>query len=142
MNSAFAKDNSMYIRDIGCSELIQARSQQICEAISASLTWQWMGHATIAPGYKPSIEGIRNVYCDLGITKTDLAALSVLKQYNPQRKWVPDWRLEAGAYMLLRIVENSESDGGEPVNSIFNPANPAYILRKPCRGDYERHDRS
>ena len=92
--AAHEKDYSLTTRDLGCTELSVGRSRQICEAISASLTWQWMGHAIIAPGYKPSFEGIRKVYCALKIGKPDVGVLKDLKRYDPKRKSVPDWRLK------------------------------------------------
>ena len=127
-----AKDYSLYGRDIGCADVAPGRLRQICEAISASLTWQWMGHAIIAPGYKPSFTGIRGVYCDLKIGKYDVKALQTLKQYDPKRKWIPDWRLESGADMLQRIVVNLDSTDDESVSSIFSPKNPGYILENGC----------
>ncbi len=127
-----AKDYSLHGRDIGCAEVTPGRVRQICEAIAASLTWQWMGHAIIAPGYKPSFRGIRNVYCELKIGKADEKSLKTLKQYDPKRKWLPDWRLESGADMLLRIVANLDRSDEESVSSIFNPKNSAYILKNGC----------
>ena len=129
---AYAKDYSLYGRDLGCAEITPARSRQICEAIAVSLTWQWMGHAIVAPGYKPSFEGARKVYCDLKIGKDDVEALQRLKKYDPKRKWSPDWRLESGTDMLLRIVANLDGQGDEPESSIFNPKNPEYVLGRGC----------
>ncbi len=129
---SYAKDYSLYGRDIGCAEITTARPRQICEAIAASLTWQWMGHATIAPGYKPNFEGARKVYCELKIGKDDMEALRRLRQYDPKLKWLPDWRLESGADMLLRIVANLDGRGDEPENSIFNSKNAEYVLKKGC----------
>jgi hypothetical protein len=129
---AYAKDYSLYGRDIGCAEIASARPRQICDAIAASLTWQWMGHAIIAPGFKPSFESARKVYCELKIGKDDMEALQRLKQYDPKLKWLPDWRLESSADMLLRIVANLEGRGDEPENSILNPKNAEYILKKGC----------
>ncbi len=91
-----------------------------------------MGHATVAPGYKPSFNGIRNVYCKLKIGKDDVKSLQILKQYDPRRKWLPEWRLEFGADMLLRIVANLDNADHEPVSSIFNPKNSSYILKNGC----------
>ena len=127
-----AKDYSLSSRDIGCAEVAPGRLRQICDAVSASLTWQWMGHATVAPGYKPSFNGIRNVYCKLKIGKDDVKSLQILKQYDPRRKWLPEWRLEFGADMLLRIVANLDNADHEPVSSIFNPKNSSYILKNGC----------
>ena len=91
-----------------------------------------MGHAIIAPGYKPSFEGIRNVYCALKIGKDDVKFLQILRQYDPTRRWMPDWRLESGADMLLQIVANLDRADGESASSIFNPKNPDYILKNGC----------
>jgi len=119
-------------RDIGCAETGPGRARQICDAIAASLEWQFLGHATIAPGYKPTFAGIRTVYCARKIGKSDAATLHALKSYDPRRKWSPDWRLESGADMLMRIVVNLDGAGGEPENSIFNPRNAEYILKNGC----------
>jgi hypothetical protein len=127
-----AKNYSLYGRDIGCVEVAPGRTRQICEAIAASLTWQWMGHAIIAPGYKPSFKGARKVYCELEIGKNDLEILQELKTYDPKRKWLPEWRLEWGAEMLLRIIANLDGMGDEPENSIFNPKNSDFILKNGC----------
>jgi len=64
-----AKNYSLTRRNIGCAEVPPGRSRQICEAVAKSLTWQWMGHAIIAPGYKPSFESILKVYCQEKIEK-------------------------------------------------------------------------
>jgi hypothetical protein len=56
--------------------------------------------------------------------------LQDLKKYDPERKSVPDWRLESGADILLRIVANRDGTGNEPKNSIFNPKSPDYLLQK------------
>ncbi len=127
-----AADYPLTGRDIGCAEVTVGRPRQICEGIAASLTWQWMGHAIIAPGYKPSFEGIRNVYCQQKIGKNDLRDLQLLKNYDPKRRWRPDWRLESGADMLMRIVSNLDGAGNEPITSIFNPQSPDYLLKGKC----------
>jgi len=127
-----AKDYSLYGRDIGCAEVAPGRSLQICEALAASLTWQWMGHAIIAPGYKPSFEGTLKVYCELKIGTDDLEALRGLKTYDPKHKRLPDWRLESGADVLLRVISNLGGMGDDPVSSIFNPMNTNYVLKDGC----------
>jgi hypothetical protein len=121
-------------RDLGCAETTEGRPRQVCEAIGASLTWQWLGHATIAPGYTPSAEGIVAVYCNLNIGKDDLPALEPLRRYDPVRRLLPDWRLEAGAEMLSRLVQNRDGKGGDPETSIFHPKNPGYVLKNGCPG--------
>ncbi|MFY9316956.1 MAG: hypothetical protein WAO95_15535 [Burkholderiales bacterium] len=127
-----ASDYSPYGRNIGCGEVASGRPQQICEAIAASLTWQWMGHAVLAPGNKPSFEGIRKVYCALQIGKGDVETLQRLRNYDPIRRRRPDWRLESAADMLLRIVVNLDGRGDEPENSVFNPKSADYILKSGC----------
>jgi len=89
-----------------------------------------MGHAIVASGYKPSFEGIRNVYCALKIGKSDVALLEDMKKYDPNRKSVPDWRLESGADILLRMVISRDGTADEPENSIFSPKNPDYLLQQ------------
>jgi hypothetical protein len=130
--STDAKDRSSRSRDIGCAQVAPGRPRQICEAIAASLTWQWMGHAVVAPGYKPSFAGIRKVYCELKLGNDDVIALRSLTTYDPSRKFLPDWRLESGGDMLLRIVASRDGTGTEPGNSIFNPQSPDYIV-KSCK---------
>ena len=129
---SYAKDYSFYGRDIGCREIDPGRARKICEAIATSLTWQWMGHAIIAPGYKPAFEGVRKVYCELKINEADVNALKSLKAYDPGRKWMPDWRLESAADMLLQIVINLDTAGEDQAGSIFDPNNPKYILKGRC----------
>ena len=128
-----AKEYSLLSRDIGCEEVDLGRTRQICKALSASLTWQWMGHATVDPGYKPSFEATRELYCNLKIEKNDEEALLRLKNYDPTRHWLPDWRLESGANMLLLILINLDGSGDEPINSMFNPKSANYILKNGCR---------
>jgi hypothetical protein len=119
-------------RDIGCAETGSGRARQICDSIAASLEWEWLGHATIAPGYKPTFAGVRTVYCALKIDESDMETLRGLKSYDPRRKWSPDWRLESGADMLMRIVASLEGAGDEPENSIFNPQDADYVLKNGC----------
>jgi hypothetical protein len=131
-NASQAKNYSLYGRDIGCAEVVQGRPRRICEAISTSLSWQWMGHAVMAPGYKPSFKSIRNVYCKLKVGKEDVKTLQDLKQYDPRRRWLPDWRLESGADMLLRIIASLDNKNEEAAGSIFDPKNSNYILKNGC----------
>lgn len=101
------------------------RGRQICEAISQSLTWQWMGHAVIAPGYKPDSGSLANVHCRLKIGKDDLDALQRLTQSH-------DWRLQVGAEMLLRMATDGDGKTGEPENSMSDPASAGSGLGKGC----------
>jgi hypothetical protein len=127
-----ARPYSAYGRDIGCAEVPSGRARQICEAIAASLTWQWMGHAIVAPGYKPNVDGVLRVFCDLKIGRADTEALKGLTNYDPTQRWLPDWRLQSMAEMLLRIISGLTGTGDEPENSIFNPKNPNFVLKHGC----------
>jgi hypothetical protein len=54
-----------------------------------------------------------------------LPALEHLKQGS-------DWRLQDGADGLIRLIGSANGRPAEPENSIFNPANPQYILKGGC----------
>lgn len=117
----------MTSRDIGCARAPTVRGRQICMALSDSMQWTWAGHAIISPGWRVTWDGLARVYCGQHITAADLPDLEAL------RARALDWRLETGAGDLARIVKNIDGTGGEPVNSIFNPKNPSYILKGGCR---------
>jgi hypothetical protein len=124
-----ARPYSVYGRDIGCGDVPSDRARQICAAIAASLTWQWMGHAIVAPGYKPNFDGALRVFCDLKIGEADTETLKDLTTYDPTRRWLPDWRLQSMAEMLLRIISDLAGTGDDSGSSIFNPKNPNYVLK-------------
>src|SRR5262249_42646984 len=104
------------------------RSQEICRVLSASMEWTWMGHAIISPDWRPTWRGIARVWCTEQITDGDLPLLEALRHASF------DWRVESGADDLIRIAKNRAGNGDEPENSIFNPKNPAYILKDGCQG--------
>jgi hypothetical protein len=91
------------------------------------MEWTWMGHAIIAPGWRVTWSALRQVYCRERIAAADLPALEYLKQAS-------DWRLQEGADGLIRIIRNASGQATDPENSIFNPANPQYILMGDCVG--------
>lgn len=107
------------------------RAAEICKAIAKNLGWEWLGHATVAPGFKPNFAGIGKTYCQTKLTNDDLPTLQELKNYAPRGK-TPDWRLESTADMLTRLINNLEGKGDEPKNSVFHPQNPHYILKESC----------
>jgi hypothetical protein len=111
----------MVSRDIGCGKT-DGRAREICQAISESMEWTWLGHAIISPGWRVTWNGVRGVYCREKLTAADLGALETLKRAS-------DWRLQDGAEDLARLIGGAN----EPANSIFNPKNPAYILKEGCR---------
>lgn len=108
-----------------CAGVQPARTREICAAIAASLTWQWLGHAIVAPGYKPDFKTIGQAYCQAKITRADTPALEQLRKST-------DWRLESAAGWLLNMLDAQAGKSSEPENSVFNPANPAYVLRQGC----------
>jgi hypothetical protein len=110
----------MISRDIGCRNAAAGRSQEICNALSGSMEWTWMGHAIISPGWRVTWSGLRRVYCREKISAADVEVLKALARGS-------DWRLQDGAEDLIRLV-----GGGEPENSIFNPTNEHYILKGGC----------
>ena len=119
-------ERGMGSRDLRCAEILNARAQTICRRLEKELQWTWMGHAIIAPGWRVSFEGVRSTYCAEKIGAGDIAALDVLRQT------AKDWRAESGAEFLLRLVRNKDSAGDEDIASIFNPANPSFILKNGC----------
>lgn len=117
----------MLSRDLGCSNVAPGREQEICRSISDSMQWTWFGHAIISPGWRPTFDSIRDVYCRRQVTTADLPVLESLRQ------GMPDWRRESAAENLQRILKNLDGSADEPENSIFHPKNPSYILRNGCR---------
>lgn len=108
-----------------CASVTPARTQEICQAMAASFTWQWSGHAIIAPGYKPDLQTIGKAYCRAKITQADAPALEKLRQSM-------DWRLQSAAEQLQKILSAQEGTSQEPENSVFNPKSPHYVLRGGC----------
>lgn len=113
------------VHELGCAKVAAGRTREICEGISASLEWTWVGHASLSLGYKPSFAGIAKVYCRLAIVPADLPQLEALKVE-------PDWRLVSGADFLVRILANLATPPPEDAASIFNPTNPDYLLKAGC----------
>ena len=115
-------DQKMISRDIGCALVTPGRATAICQSLSESMEWTWMGHAIISPGWRVTWNALRQVYCHERITAADLPALENLKRGS-------DWRLQDGADGLLRLIGSTSGQTAEPENSIFNPSNPQYILK-------------
>jgi len=113
-------------RDLQCAAISDARAQVICRRLEQEMQWTWLGHAIISPGWRVSFKSVRRTYCAEKIDPRDIAALDVL------RKTTKDWRAESGAEFLLRLVRNKDGAGDEDIASIFNPANPSFILKDGC----------
>lgn len=130
--SGTAQATSAY-RTLDCAPFKgKPRAAEICKAIAKNLGWEWLGHATVAPGFKPNFKGIGKTYCQAKLTKDDLPALQELKNYAPRGK-TPDWRLESAADMLTRLVNNLEGKGDEMKGSVYDPKSPDYILKQGCK---------
>lgn len=121
-------DKKMLSRDIDCAKVALGRARSICQALSESMEWTWMGHAIISPGWRVTWNALRRVYCRERINAADLPTLEHLKQRS-------DWRLQDGADALIRMVHGASGQAYEPENSLFNPANPQYILKGGCAGN-------
>jgi hypothetical protein len=122
-------------RDIGCAKVQSGPERDICRALSEALEWTWRGHAIIAPGWRLTWPGLRQVYCGERIAAGDISALETLARGS-------DWRLEGGAGNLLRLVAASAGTSDEPETSIFNRRNPDYLLKDGCvvNEDHNRCD--
>ena len=119
-------DESLRYRDLKCAFIPDARAQVICRRLQQEMQWTWFGHAIVAPGWRVGFDSVRRTFCTEHIGLEDISALKVLRHSTR------DWRAELGADFLIRLVRNNDGNGNEPVNSIFNPQNPAFILKKPC----------
>jgi hypothetical protein len=115
----------MISRDMGCAQVAPERARRICESLSATAEWTWMGHAIIAPGWRVTRSSVRRTYCREKVGVDDGAVLEALAKS-------PDWRLQSGAESLLRLTRDQKQ---EDAASIFHPGNPQYVLRDGCRGD-------
>ena len=121
-------DRQMVSRDIGCARVTDARGGAICNALSSSMQWTWLGHAIVSPGWRVTWDGLRRVYCREHVRVADLPVLTQLSRVGSGA----DWRLEDGAMDLARLVKSAAGAGDEPETSIFNPANSSYILKSGC----------
>jgi hypothetical protein len=118
-------DQKMISRDIGCAHIGTEREKNVCQALSDSMEWTWMGHAILSPGWRVTWDTVRRAYCRENMSVADLSILEALKKG-------PDWRLQEGADDLIRLISSGSGGATEPENSIFNPANPQYILKGGC----------
>jgi hypothetical protein len=111
------------------------------------MKWTWFGHAIVAPGFRPTFEGVAHVFCNLPVTVADAPAIFPMTGWLPDGgNKLPDWRLKNGAQWLIfllgnsalqyapsaEIRENVERTISDPA-SIWNLDNSQYPLRKGCR---------
>jgi hypothetical protein len=118
-------DPGMGSRDLGCDRQ-PGRAQEICRRLEREMQWTWMGHAIISPGWRVTFKTITRTYCAEHVGPADIPALQTLRQATK------DWRAESGADFLIRLIQNKDGGGGESMTSIFNAANPSFILRDGC----------
>lgn len=102
--------------ELGCARQANPRTVQICRAIADEMEFELMGHVVPAPGYKVTSQTLVRVYCRLGLSKNDEAALKRLTGVGP------------AADHLLELVGAVSVDRG----TIFHPQNPSYLLKDGC----------
>ncbi len=106
---------------LACGTQTTPDATAICKLLQTHMEFEWSGHATLAPGYRVTFTSIRKVWCARPFSPTDVPALQQLEKSQ-------DWRLQMGANALRILVEKAP----QPANSVYNPENPAYILRQGC----------
>ncbi len=116
----------MASRDLNCDAIYDPRARVICRRLERDMQWTWMGHAIISPGWRITFESVRRTYCAESIRPRDIPALDALRQNTR------DWRAANGADYLLRLIRNRDGLGDEDSASVFNPANPLFILKGGC----------
>lgn len=132
-------------KNLGCTHYA-GRALSICQQMESTMEWQLLGHATVAPGWRVTFDGIAQSFCALKLEPDDEAALQQLGHTN-------DWRLQMGVAGLLALLHNTHNKpeaaviynclGGLPnkaisctsyqsVGSIFDTQSSAYILKQGC----------
>ena len=133
-------------RNLHCDDFELARTRTIRLALERELKWTWFGHAIIAPGFRPTFEGVAHVFCTLPVNAADAPAIIPMTGWSREGKKLPDWRLESGSQWLLFLLgkraleylpstemrKEIERTISDPT-SIWNPSNPEYPLRNGCR---------
>ncbi len=111
----------MRTRDLGCSKVTSPRAAAICQSVSASMKWTWLGHAIIAPGWRVEWSSLRRAYCESNIASADIPELEKLESTR-------DPRLQNAAENLIQLLRPEKEDP----SSIFHPGNPEYLLKQKC----------
>jgi len=138
--------SDIHSRNLHCDDFELARTRTICHALEREMKWTWFGHAIVAPGFRPTFEGVAHVFCSLPIKAADAPAIFPMTGWLRKDNRMLDWRLESGAQWLVYLLrsnglENFTSDEirrdventvSNPT-SIWNPNNPQYPLRNGCR---------
>ena len=128
---------SPYSKNIGCEQWTEKREQQICNSLSDNLEWGWTGHATIAPSWRVSWTTVKNVYCDLTMSKTDLPILEKMcgndiKPYMSCLKLM-DWRFATGVEYLIKTIRAQSEVSQEFKGTVYDPHNDNYLLKGGCK---------
>jgi hypothetical protein len=115
----------MRSRDLACVTVAEPRAHTLCQAIAREMDWTWVGHATIAPGWRLTWDGLRRVFCSEAIGPDDRPALERVRR-------VPDWRADSGAESLLRLLNVETGTAGTETEIIFAKGSAAYVLKGGC----------
>ena len=112
----------MTTRKLSCARQADPRARQVCIALQEHMEWTWFGHAIVSPGWRVTFRTVREVYCGLSVSASDVPAIENL------RKSATDWRLQDGAQELIWLLDGAS----QPPTSIFNPSHPQYLLKDGC----------
>ncbi len=116
--SAWAGD---WTRNLACATQKTPDAAGICKLLETHMEFQWLGHGTLAPGYRVTFASIRKTWCARSFSPADVPVLLQMEQSA-------DWRLQMGTSALRTLVEKTP----QPASSVYNPENPDYILRLGC----------
>ena len=119
-------EKGMVSQSLQCDSIDDVRARTICERLEQEMRWTWFGHAIISPGWRVNFHSVKRTYCLEKTDRLDIPALDVL------RRTAKDRRVETGADFLVRLIRNKDGTGDEDAASIFNPANPSFILKEGC----------
>jgi hypothetical protein len=149
--------DTLLSRKLHCERFELPRSAEICRGLEREMEWTWMGHAIFSPGFRPTWNTMRRVFCAIHVEPRDTAALVALAIWHRKGEQ-NDWRLESGATDLLKMMGKSAVDAlpvpgslatesanvqlrhlkedlettSSDARFIFHPSNPEYILRGGC----------
>ena len=128
---------SAYSKDIGCDEWTDKRSSEICQSISDNLEWGWTGHAMIAPSWRVNWSSVKNVYCDVKISKADLPVLVKMcgSEIKPYMSCLGsgDPRLLSAVEYLIGTIRGQTEKTDEFKNTVYDPKNDQYLLKGGCK---------
>jgi hypothetical protein len=124
-----------YSRNLLCDQISDTRESEICRSIERNQNYEFFGHAIISFGYQVSFDGARRAWCELNIQGTDEALLKRMSYKNyVDSHSNSDMRLSDGATILSHLLDAQLHPNPDlyPVNSIYSPQSPDYLLKVPC----------